>query len=282
MDHRSLIGAATFVAMALAILTLAPVASGRADDVSRYPDWRGEWVRAVGVQWDPTKPAARGQQAPLTAEYQKIYDATLAQQVVGGQEYNPQVRCLPSGMPRMMIGYEPMEVIVTPETTYIRLVYMAEFRRIYTDGRDWPAHIEPTYAGYSIGRWVDPDGSGRFNALEVETRGFKGPRVVENTGIPIHADSQTVIKERISLDQAAGTLNDEVTLIDHAFTRPWTVTRKFKREPKEAWTEYFCGENNNLINIGQHSYYINYDGNLMPMEKDEPPPGLRGFDQPKK
>jgi hypothetical protein len=175
-----------------------------------------------------------------------------------------------------------MEVIVTPETTYIRLVYMAEFRRIYTDGRDWPARIEPTYAGYSIGRWVDPDGSGRFHALEVETRGFKGPRVVENTGIPIHADSQTIIKERISLDQAAGTLNDEVTLIDHAFTRPWTVTRKFKREPKEAWTEYFCGENNNLINIGQHSYYINYDGNLMPMEKDEPPPGLRGFEPPKK
>jgi hypothetical protein len=60
------------------------------------------------------------------------------------------------------------------------------------------------------------------------------------------------------------------------------VTRKFKREPKEAWTEYFCGENSNLINIGQHSYYINYDGNLMPMEKDEPPPALRGFDQPKK
>src|ERR1700686_4536862 len=143
MDYRGLIGAATFAAM-----TLAPIAGAGADDVSRYPDWRGEWVRAVGVQWDPTKPAARGQQAPLTAEYQKIYDATLAQQAVGGQEYNPQVRCLPSGMPRMMIGYEPMEVIVTSETTYIRLVYMAEFRRIYTDGRDWPAHVEPTFAGY--------------------------------------------------------------------------------------------------------------------------------------
>lgn len=89
-------------------------------------------------------------------------------------------------------------------------------------------------------------------------------------------------KERICLDKTAGTLNDEVTLIDHAFTRPSTVTRKFKREPKVAWTEYFCGENNNLINVGEHSYYINWDGNLMPREKDEPPPDLRDFDQAKK
>jgi hypothetical protein len=63
MDYRSLIGAA-----ALAVLTLAPIVGAGADELSRYPDWRGEWVRAVGVQWDPTKPAARGQQAPLTAE----------------------------------------------------------------------------------------------------------------------------------------------------------------------------------------------------------------------
>jgi hypothetical protein len=100
MDCRSLLGAATFAAM-----VLSPIAGARADDASKYPDWRGEWVRAVGVQWDPTKPGARGQQAPLTVEFQKAFEAALAQQVVGGQEYNPQVRCLPSGMPRMMIGY---------------------------------------------------------------------------------------------------------------------------------------------------------------------------------
>src|ERR1700687_2270814 len=110
MDYRSLAGAATLAAM-----VLAPVAGARSDDVSKYPDWRGEWVRAVGVQWDPTKPVARGQQAPLTAEYQKAFEAALARKAVGVQEYNPQVRCLPSGMPRMMIGYEPMEIVITPE-----------------------------------------------------------------------------------------------------------------------------------------------------------------------
>jgi hypothetical protein len=75
---------------------------------------------------------------------------------------------------------------------------------------------------------------GRFNVLEVKTRGFKGPCVVDSSGIPAHPDNQTVIKERIYLDKTADILNDEVTLIDHAFTRPWTVTRKFKRQPKVA------------------------------------------------
>jgi hypothetical protein len=76
--------------------------------------------------------------------------------------------------------------------------------------------------------------SGRFNVLEAKTPGFKGPRVVDSSGIPTHPDNQTVIKERIYLDKTADTLTDEVTLIDHAFTRPLTVTRKFKREPKVA------------------------------------------------
>jgi|SRR6266700_3653120 len=278
MDYRSLIGAVTFAAV-----MLASAAGARADDASKYPDWRGQWVRTSGPQWDPTKPTARGQQAPLTAEYQKVFESALAEQAVGGQDYNPQVRCLPSGMPRMMIGYEPIEILITPETTYMRLVYMSEVRRIYTDGRAWPAQIEPSFAGYSIGHWVDANGSGRYDTLEVETRGFRGPRVVDSSGIPLHPDNQTVVKERISLDKsAADALNDEVTLIDHAFTRPWTVTRKYRRDPKQAWAEYFCGENNNLVNIGKHSYYINWDGKLMPMEKDEPPPDLRYFDAPKK
>jgi hypothetical protein len=163
----------------------------------------------------------------------------------------------------------------------MRLVYMSELRRIYTDGRAWPAKLEPSYAGTSIGRWVDDGATGRFNALEVETRGFKGPRVFDNTGIPLHQDNATVIKERIYLDKVKpDVLHDEVTVIDHALTRPWTVIRSYQREAKPAWAEYFCGENNNIVNIGNHSYYVNWDGNLMPMEKDEPAPDLRNFHQP--
>ena len=75
-------------------------------------------------------------------------------------------------------------------------------RRIVTDGRDWPKEIEPTFNGYSIGKWIDTDHDGRYDVLETETLGLKGPRTYEGTGMPFHKDNQTVIKERLFLDKA--------------------------------------------------------------------------------
>jgi hypothetical protein len=172
---------------------------------------------------------------------------------------------------------------VTPDTTYVQIQGLGGVRRIYTDGRDWPATLQPTYLGTSIGRWVDTKGSGSFDALEVETRGFKGPRLVENTGIPLHHDNQTVIKERIRLDPTdPNLLHDEVTLIDHALTRPWSVTRDFRRAAKPVWTEFLCNERNNIVIIGTESYFVREDGYLMPMGKDQRAPELRDFAQPAK
>jgi hypothetical protein len=274
MPEASPIGA---IALATALLMST---SGAWPEDAKYPELRGQWLRSGPVQWDTSKPPARGQQAPLTAEYQAIYDAALAEQAAGGQNYNPQVRCVPPGMPRAMIGYEPIEILVTPEITYLQLHFMSELRRVYTDGRDWPASLQPSYAGTSLGSWVDTLASGRYDTLEIETRGFKGPRLVENTGIPLHRDNQTVIKERIRLDRAdPDLLLDDVTLIDHAFTRPWSVTRSFRRAAQPVWTEYLCGENNNLVIIGGESYFVREDGYLMPMGKNQRPPDLRNFDQ---
>ena len=60
-----------------------------------------------------------------------------------------------------------MEVIVTPAVTYIQASYFNEFRRIYTDGRDWPKELERAFVGYSIGKWEDTDGDGRYDTLMV-------------------------------------------------------------------------------------------------------------------
>ena len=66
----------------------------------------------------------------------------------------------------------------------------------------------------------------RYDMLEVETRHFKGPRAFDPSGMPLHEDNKTVIKERIYLDKAnPNILHDEITVIDNALTRPWTVTR---------------------------------------------------------
>ena len=73
-------------------------------------------------------------------------------------------------------------------------------RRIYTDGRGFPEDEEPTYVGYSVGKWLDTDG--RFDTLEVETRNIKTPRTYDQAGIPFAEDGQAVVKERIFLDKA--------------------------------------------------------------------------------
>jgi hypothetical protein len=279
---------------ALAAALLTPIYAQAFDD-SKYPDLKGQWRRVAvpsghyrGVQYDPHKPAGPGQQAPLTPEYQKIFEANLADQELGGQAGDPTYKCLSPGMPRIMGPYGEMEVVVTPETTYILIDHIHDNRRIHTDGRAFPANMaeNPQFSGYSIGHWVDEDGDGRYDTLVVETRGLKGPRTFEMTGIPMHEDNQTVITERIYLDKTdPNMLHDEITTIDHALTRPWIVTKDYRRTPTKEpiwWGESVCAENNVHVTVGDEVYYLSGDGHLMPSKKDQPPPDLRYFNRSKK
>ena len=118
--------------------------------------------------------------------------------------------------------------------------------------------------------------------LEVETRGFKGPRAFDSSGLPLHHDNQTVVKERIYLDPAdRNVFHDEVTVFDHALTRPWTVIKSSRREPNSRpyWREVNCSENNNHVEIAKEAYMLSADGYLMPTKKDQPPPDLKYFKQ---
>jgi hypothetical protein len=271
---RSRISAAA-IALAGLVLNLS---GAHALDEATYPDIRGAWARPGAAQWDPSKPGGLRQQAPLTLQFQKVFEASLAEAEAGGQEYNPQVKCLPSGMPRVMIAYEPLEIIITPEITYIRFDQFGENRRIYTDGRGWPDKITPSFEGYSIGRWVDRDASGRFGALEIETRGLKGPRTLDASGLPLHPDNQTIIKERIYLDAAnRNRLHDQITTIDNAYTRPWTIVRDYNREQKPLWPETNCSAENHYVFLKKESYFVSVDGYLMPTRKEQPAPDLRNF-----
>jgi len=194
---------ATVLAAALCAMSAS---SSRAFDEAKYPSWRGQWTALKAYDfgpnpsWDPNKPQGLGQQAPLTPEYQALHEASVADQAAGGAGLDRDFICMPPGMPRMMNVYSTMEILVMPDTTYMLLGFLNDTRRIYTDGREWPANLDPSYAGYSIGKWVDTDGDGRFDVLEVETRGFKGPRTLDSTAIPLHEDNQTVVKERIFSD----------------------------------------------------------------------------------
>ena len=176
----------------------------------------------------------------------------------------------------------PQPIFILPNITYIHYENVMP-RRIYTDGRNWPTDEEPTFVGYSIGKWIDQDGDGRYDLLEVETRQFKGPRTMDESGIPLHADNQTIVKERIYLDRAdKDAMHNDITVIDHAFTGPWTVTKTYQRIPNDKWYEDNCNEENHHIIIGKDNYFVSADGYLMPSRKDQAPPDLRYFRQTRK
>jgi hypothetical protein len=250
MFRRSFLGT-TVLAAAL----LMAFAQAHAFDEAKYPDLKGQWVRA---------------RVPG----------------VGGQGGDPTYACISPGMPRIMNPYGEMEIVITPDTTHILLEHIHDSRRIFTDGRSWPTgYIEPSYRGYSIGQWLDTDGDGRFDTLEVETRNFKGPRAFDAAGTPLHPDNETVVRERIHWEKGKpDALTDEITTIDNALTHPWTVTKSYVRQhvAQPEWFEEVCAEGNNHIGIAGQNYFLSGDGRLMPAKKDQPPPDLHYFKQPQK
>jgi hypothetical protein len=269
----------SLAALAITAELVLMIGTAAAFDDSKYPDWSGQWRRPsdVGTQWDQTKRPGLAQQAPLIPEYQARLEASIADQARGGQGDDVRVSCITAGMPRIMTGTRPFELVVLPAVTYVYGEGNMP-RRIYTDGRSFPTDEEPTYMGYSIGKWIDENGDGKYDVLEVETRNFKGPRTYEFSGILLHDDNASIIKERLFLDRAnADVLRIEITSIDHALTRPWTVVKTFQRERNVLWAEYDCAESNNHVAVGKEYYFLSGDGYLMPTRKDQPPPDARYF-----
>jgi hypothetical protein len=250
----------------------------------KYPDWRGEWTTVVPrmpgqqLRFDPSKPFGVRQEAPLTEEYKKVYEQNLAELAQGRQGlFLDHASCLPAGMPTMMSAGTD-EFVITPETTYI---IGSDVRRVFTDGRPWPKDLEPTYQGFSIGKWLDEHGDGVYDVLEVETRGpFKGPRVYDASGLPLAFDNESTFQERFFVDpKDKNIMHDQITVSDHALTRPWTVDKTYRRGNKKYpnWSRISCLEGTTYVTIGKEYYMVTSDGYLMPTTKGQQPPDPKYF-----
>ena len=270
--------------LALAALLILSIPGARAFDESRYPNWKGQWVEGGVVRtsvWDTSLPAGAGEQAFLTPEYQAVFSANVKDEADGGPPADPTSRCVPAGMPRVMMAVQPMEIVITPGMTYFMFAALDSLRRIYTDGRSFPTDIEPSFTGTSIGQWQDTDGDGRFDTLIIETRAIRGPHSYDASGIPFHKDGEAVITEKVYGDKAGpNILQDEITTRDHALTRPWTVTRNYSRAGEPAaldWSEHLCIDDNKRIQVGDQTYKLSPEGLLMPSRKGQKPPDLGYF-----
>jgi hypothetical protein len=199
-------------------------------------DFTGIWLNQGGIGWTPGVPPGVGQHAPLTPEYQKIFDTNVQNAKEGKPTGDLTANCLPQGMPRIMTMTYPMEVEMAPDHVTIYAEWMEQTRRIYTDGRPLDPDPDPTYYGQSVGHWEG-------NVLVSTAFGFVPQTDLEASGLP--KSEKEIAYERFWLADD-DTLRDEITLVDpKALTRPWTVTKVFKRAPPDfTLLPYVCLENN--------------------------------------
>jgi hypothetical protein len=271
----------TLIAIAMMLTLTAAFSAPAISTEMKYPDLEGAWDHMFRPRWSDGEP---GGKPPLTAEYMKVYERNLAAMDAGGLGDVPSSSCVPYGMPMMMNAYDPLEIIVTPKVTYILTSNPNDsYRRIYTDGRAWPVDIEPTFAGYSIGKWIDHDGDGTFDVLEVETRALRTPHTYDGSGTPFHADNKAFITERFWLDREdKDILHGDITVHDNALLHPWTKNRAFNRLRNHVWQSAACSADNAHVRIGKEDYFLSPDGRLMPTRRDQPPPDLTFFGQGQK
>jgi hypothetical protein len=141
-------------------------------------------------------------------------------------------KCLPSGMPGMMVNEFAIEFLQTPGRVTIISEDSPLPRSIYLNEKAHTPDLEPSWNGHSIGRFEG-------KTLVVDTVNFND-RVGPVTGRGIHAPT-THLVERYYLKDP-DTLVGEMTFEDpHYLTKPWTTTHTYHRikGPAELW-EYAC------------------------------------------
>jgi len=238
---------AGLVLAALAALSLAPQAAGAAAAKggaqsiaakraamggawNRYPDTGEDPIPGIPVP--PPIPAP-----PLKAPYKAEWEATqkkLAAMTAAGQPiFNNYARCIGDGMPAMMMGMFPMEILQTPgQITIIQEAYN-QVRRVKMNQKQTDiGDTEPTFAGHAVGRWEG-------DTLLLDTIAVKDSIHFRETP---HSD-QMRISERLRLIKP-DVLQNEVTVTDPVYLEgPWKWTWVYTRKPGYTLYEYVCEDN---------------------------------------
>ena len=144
---------------------------------------------------------------------------------------NPQLHCLPHSVPdAMLVSDIPFKIIQTLRETVVLYEEFNQHRQIFTDGRTLPEDPNPSWFGYSVGKWE----GGTF---VVEVAGFKEGSWLDNGGHP-HTEALH-ITERYRRPNF-GSLDLDVTVNDPgAYLKPWNAaTIHFKLLPDTELIEH--------------------------------------------
>lgn len=214
----------------------------------KLPDWSGTWTMQGGTVFDRATQTGEGgaitpgvrEHPPYNAEWEAIYKKNLD---LRDKNMFPDVftNCgVPAGFPRMFNLPDPYEFVVRPEQVWILAENGPNVMRIYTDGRK---HLEDqweTYSGDSVGHWEG-------DTLVFTTVALKGSRdgdsILDRTGLVLSDKAHATSRIRKT---DANTLQVQMTIEDpKAMTKPWTVTKQFRKGAAGMRLyDYGCAENN--------------------------------------
>jgi hypothetical protein len=156
-----------------------------------------------------------------------------AKRSIGFAKDSPDSNCLPPGPSAGLFGMSPIKFIQTKNVLAI-LYEDAPTRQVFLDGRPPLKDPNPTWMGYSVGRW---DG----DSLVVDTTGFNDRTWLDVTGHP-HTEALRVTERFRRLD--TGRMQLQMTLDDpKTYTRPWTISVNMQFMPDTELLEFVCNEN---------------------------------------
>jgi hypothetical protein len=189
------------------------------------PDLSGIWRRPDAKYYRNL--AADGVQVPFQPWAEALYKARRENNGKG----QPSERCLPQGIPKAMLPPEPFKIVQTPGVVVILYEEFNDYRQVFTDGRGFPQDRNPSWLGYSVGKW---DG----DALVVDTLGFNDEAWLDSGGHPT-TDALHIVERFRRRD--FGHMDIDITIDDpKAYTRPWTVTVPFDLLPDTEIIEHIC------------------------------------------
>lgn len=147
---------------------------------------------------------------------------------------NPMIRCLPAGVPRLSAYSHPYKIVQTADLIAILYESLTLFRQVFLDGRAHPADPEPTWLGYSVGKWEG-------DTLVVETIGFNDKTWLDGLGHP-HSEAMKVTERFRRRD--VGHMDIEIVIDDpKAYTQQIRYVQPQELLPDGDLIEYICNEN---------------------------------------
>jgi len=171
---------------------------------------------------------------PEEAPMQPAAAAVFLKNLQGFGKDGPATHCLPAGLPLTDVQPAPYKIVQTSGLVVVLSEGDASYRQIFTDGRAHPKNQEPSWFGYSTGKWEG-------DTLVVDTVGFNDKGWLDAMG-HTHSDAMHLTERFRRLDY--GHMEIQLTIDDpKTFTKPVTVRVSQLLRPDSDLIEYFCLEN---------------------------------------